>query len=66
MGNAEGVKAKGKRCDWSNNRIRSKSYVVIEDLARERMTIERTTEAKAGTRGGTLEVALETGATTSR
>ena len=71
MGNAEGVKAKRKRCDWSNNRIRSKSYVVIEDVARERMTDARTTDAKAGTRGGTLEVpvALETGAsdeTTSR
>ena len=58
MGNAEGVKAKGKRCD---SRIRSKSHVVIniEDVARERMTDARTTEAKAGTRGGTLEVALE-------
>ena len=53
MGNAEGVKAKGERGDWSNNRIRSKSYVVIEDLARERMTIERTTEAKAGTKAVT-------------
>jgi len=62
VGNAEGVKAKGKRCDSSNNRIRSNSYVVIEDVARERMPDARTTDAKAGTRGGTLEVALETGA----